>query len=141
MLEFSLQEKRFVLFLLTTFLVGCGVTFYRQIRGDASLERWREQQLLLSRQISSLTLAYVRPAEQSPQTLLEKKHRLIAKLNLNTATAEELATLERIGPALAERIIRYREEHGPFKTVEQLQRVKGIGPKTFSRIRERIGIE
>ncbi len=145
MLDFTLQEKRFVLFVLTTFLIGCGVTFYRQTRGDARLERWRVQQQA-SKQVSSLNLALesrlVEGGEESAhQRLSSQKRRLIAKINLNSATAAELATLERIGPAMAERIIRYREDNGPFKSIEQLQRVKGIGPKTFSRIRERIAVE
>ncbi|HNS72888.1 MAG TPA: helix-hairpin-helix domain-containing protein [bacterium] len=146
MLEFSLQEKRFILFLLTTFLIGCAVTYYRQIHGDAELAAWREEQLLLSQQISSLTAAPEVEAEipataGTQQNLVSLKQRLVAKLDLNSATAEELATLDRIGPALAARIIRYREEHGPFRTIDQLQQVKGIGPKTFSRIKERIEVD
>ncbi len=146
MLEFSLQEKRFILFLLTTFLIGCAVTYYRQSHGDADLSAWRERQLALAREVSSLTPvsggeAAVPAIEATPQSLLSRKQRLVSRLNLNTATAEELAALDRIGPALAGRIIRYREEHGPFRTIDQLQAVKGIGPKTFARIRERITVD
>ncbi len=146
MLEFSLQEKRFILFLLTTFLIGCAVTYYRQIHGDAELAMWRERQLALSREMSPLTAipggaAAAPAAVAAPQSLLSRKLRLVSRLNLNTATAEELAALDRIGPALAGRIIRYREEHGPFRTIDQLQEVKGIGPKTFARIRERIEVD
>jgi len=48
------------------------------------------------------------------------------KVNINTATAEELNTLPGIGPAYAERIIRHRQEQGPFENIEQIMEVKGI---------------
>ena len=47
-------------------------------------------------------------------------------VDLNSAGAEELETLEGIGPALAERIVAWREEHGPFRRVQELARVKGV---------------
>ena len=53
------------------------------------------------------------------------------KININTATMEQLVQLKRIGPKYAERIIDYREANGPFKTVEEIVKVKGIGPKTL----------
>lgn len=65
-------------------------------------------------------------------------------LDINTATAGQLAEqLPGIGPAKALRIIQWREQHGPFEDVEQLQEVKGIGPKTLEKLRAlvRIGTE
>jgi competence protein ComEA len=53
---------------------------------------------------------------------------------LNTAGAGELERLPRIGPALAARIVEYRRQHGPFRRVEELENVRGIGP----RIREQV---
>jgi competence ComEA-like helix-hairpin-helix protein len=66
---------------------------------------------------------------------------LTAKLNINTATAAELELLPGIGPALAGRIIEDRTAAGPFRSVEDLDRVKGIGPKTMDRLRELIAVE
>jgi competence protein ComEA len=51
------------------------------------------------------------------------------KINLNTATAEELGNLPRVGPVLAQRIVDWRKEHGLFKTAEELDAVDGVGPK------------
>ncbi len=49
--------------------------------------------------------------------------------NLNTAGVEELGTLPRVGPVLAQRIVDWRKEHGPFTSVEELDAVDGVGPK------------
>jgi len=64
----------------------------------------------------------------------------VGKINLNTATAEQLETLPGIGPALAERILAYREAYGPFTAVEDLLRVSGIGEKTLESIRDYIAV-
>lgn len=53
------------------------------------------------------------------------------KVNINTADARQLEALPGVGPAIAERIIRYREENGPFGMVEDLINVSGIGEKTL----------
>jgi len=62
------------------------------------------------------------------------------KININTATLEELQTLPRIGPAIAQRIIDYRKEHGPFKRIEDLLKVQGIGERVFEQIKDRITV-
>jgi competence protein ComEA len=54
-----------------------------------------------------------------------------AKVNVNTASATQLALLPRVGPAVAARIVEYREANGAFKTLEDLMLVRGIGEKTF----------
>ncbi len=59
-------------------------------------------------------------------------------VNINTASANELETLPGIGEVTARRIIDYREAHGPFETIEDIQNVPGIGEKTFEGMRDRI---
>ncbi|MDN4646455.1 helix-hairpin-helix domain-containing protein [Arthrobacter sp. PsM3] len=54
------------------------------------------------------------------------------KINLNTAGADELATLPRVGPVLAQRIVDWRAQHGHFQRVEELDAVDGVGPKLLA---------
>lgn len=61
-----------------------------------------------------------------------------AKVNINTATQNELDGLPGIGPALAQRIIDFREENGNFKSIEDIQNVKGIGNSKFDEIKDKI---
>jgi len=58
------------------------------------------------------------------------------KINLNTASAQELTSLPGIGEVLAARIVAYREEHGPFQTLDDIMQVSGIGSKVVEEIRD-----
>ncbi len=62
------------------------------------------------------------------------------KVNINTASAAELEKLPGIGPTLAQRIVEYREKNGPFRKVEDLRKVKGIGERKFRELRERVEV-
>lgn len=64
-----------------------------------------------------------------------------AKININTATSEELQELDGVGEATAEKIIKEREENGPFATVEDIMRVPGIGEKKFEAMRDDITVQ
>ena len=77
--------------------------------------------------------AAVPSAAAAPQTTTEK-------INVNTASSEELTTLPGIGKAYADRIVEYREKNGPFKKVDDLLNVRGIGEKTLERIRDRVTV-
>ncbi|HLF87471.1 MAG TPA: ComEA family DNA-binding protein, partial [Anaerolineales bacterium] len=59
-------------------------------------------------------------------------------VNINTATADELADLPDIGPVTAQRIVEYRSQFGLFTTLEDLTQVFGIGPATLEQIRDLI---
>lgn len=65
---------------------------------------------------------------------------LIFPININTATLEELQQLPNIGPIVAQAIINYRDSHGAFASIKDLQNVAGIGPKTFDGIRSLITV-
>ncbi len=63
-----------------------------------------------------------------------------SKVDINTGTAKELQKLPGIGQGLAKRIIDYRTANGPFKTVEDVVKVKGIGKKMFVRMQDRLTV-
>jgi competence protein ComEA len=58
-----------------------------------------------------------------------------APVNLNTATQAQIETLPGIGPKVAQRIIEYRQKNGPFKKIEDLMNVKGVGEKSFLKLK------
>ena len=72
---------------------------------------------------------------QNPAQVAEK-----ASLNLNAATLDQLETLPGIGRKVAERIIEYRTKSGGFKKIEELMNVKGIGEKSFLKIKPLISV-
>lgn len=63
-----------------------------------------------------------------------------AKVDINTASANELATLHGIGPAKAEAIVKYRQTNGKFTTVDDLSKVKGIGNKIIEKIKPEVTV-
>ena len=63
------------------------------------------------------------------------------KINLNTASREELMTLSGIGEAKAEAIIRYREEQGPFQTIEEIMKISGIKEAAFQKIKDDVTVQ
>ena len=62
------------------------------------------------------------------------------KVNINTASVEELTQLQKVGPKTAERIVAYRNDNGPFKTVDDLKNVKGVGDKILELNKGRISV-
>ena len=64
----------------------------------------------------------------------------VATVNINTAAAPELETLPGIGAKTAGRIIEYRQKNGPFKKVEELMNVRGVGEKNFLKLRAQITV-
>ena len=76
----------------------------------------------------------------TPAVLLAQKAKspTTDKVNLNTATAEQLQTLPGIGPEMAKRILEYRSKVGKFTKVEEILNVKGVGEKSFEKMKDRL---
>ncbi|MBI2556965.1 MAG: helix-hairpin-helix domain-containing protein [Planctomycetes bacterium] len=116
------QEKLILIFLVASLAVGLGVRCFQQLRKGVKLE-------VVS---GALTLEN----QGLDKTIKEKK-----VVKLNRAGLEELTALPGIGPALAQRILSYRQEKGPFKDKSEIQNVPGIGPKKFSEIEPFLSLE
>ena len=76
--------------------------------------------------------------DKSPKVTVSTTVGSDAKVNVNTAGVKELTTLGGVSPKVAERIVAYREAHGPFKRPEDLKKVEGVGKAMFERNRERV---
>jgi competence protein ComEA len=92
----------------------------------------------------SLCAISARPAAATPQT--PASPRAAAKpsttglVNLNTASASDLEALPGIGARTAARIVEYRQKNGPFKKVEELMNVRGVGEKNFLKLKPQITV-
>lgn len=103
--------------------------------GDADLDRINLAQAVQDGQ----QIHVPRRGEEDPPAMATFGQRMAeAKVNINTADAAALETLPGVGPVTAERIIEYRQAHGPFAAVEEIQDVSGIGPATFERLKDHI---
>ena len=89
---------------------------------------------------SNDTFASEKKAAPEKKSAPEKKAQPQGKVNINTASVEELSTLKGIGEKTAKRIIEYRKKEGPFKTSEDIMKVKGIGEKKFKGIKDHITV-
>jgi competence protein ComEA len=108
---------------------------------DADLSR-----INLAQQVCDQQQIYVpRLGEENPPPVISPSTatggtQTTGKVNINTATAEELDTLPGIGPAIAQRIIEYRQTSGPFQSIEEIKKVSGIGDKLFEQLKELITV-
>lgn len=153
---FTKQEKLFIIFLLGGILFGSGVKIYRVYYGSGAeansnrekLEQTEAKIAEKSALIDSLLVEDVKneipsKKENPGNSKSDKpKENLLAKasININTAQLEDLISLPYIGPVLAQRIIDYRSEHGPFRTLDEIREVKGIGIKKLNSIKPYIFI-
>jgi competence protein ComEA len=81
-------------------------------------------------------LAASLPAQPAAAATAEGKR----VVNVNTADIGKLSYLPRVGPAVAERIVQYRKDNGPFKSAEDLMHVRGIGEKTYALLKPYIAL-
>lgn len=123
-----------VAIILCALMIGYNVLFVPQVTLTA----------VVKTDLSSVVQAAVSPVSDdvSRQEGYEPESvEQTAPVNLNTADAEELATLPGIGPATAQKIIAYRESIGAFQSTEELMQVDGIGEKTFEKLKELVTVE
>jgi competence protein ComEA len=96
--------------------------------GTLARSQWPEEEKVSSQKN--------RPTEVAVRALVAG-----STLDINRATAADLELLPGIGPALARRIVEDRDRTGPFRTIDEVDRVRGIGPRTLERLRPFLRIE
>lgn len=117
------KERTVAVFLVVSLLIGNSILFIKRGRENFAKDLVTADRVPLDELI-----------EKSDSLL--KAGRQYLKVNINTATSTELQLLPGIGRATARRIIEYREKFGPFKTSEDLIKVKGIGKAKYEAIRD-----
>jgi competence ComEA-like helix-hairpin-helix protein len=137
---FTESEIRVIVFLVLSLLAGTAIRWLR-----ASDGRTTAPPAFDYARIDSEFAARSRiPPPDDPPSRAARQHRTPAlqkqtlapgSIDINSATKEELILLPGIGEAFAERIILYRDDHGPFAAVDGLRAVRGIGPATLAKIR------
>ena len=91
---------------------------------------------LLALTLGSVPLTAQESGRQAPRP----QEAATAPVNLNTATAAQLESLPGIGPAMAQRIVEYRQQSGGFKKIEELMNVRGIGEASFLKLKALITV-
>lgn len=90
--------------------------------------------------IATVALAAVMPLQTLVSAQSQNSAQQTAVLNLNTATQTELEKLPGVGPATAKQIIEYRQKNNGFKKVEELMNIKGIGEKSFLKLKSLVTV-
>jgi len=94
--------------------------------------------LVIATLMSNFFLCPLNVAWAQPQVRTHESAAAIKPISINKANAEELQAVRGIGPALAERIVNYRDANGGFKSLDQLKEVRGIGDMKFEKMKDQI---
>jgi competence ComEA-like helix-hairpin-helix protein len=139
-LGFTKNETVMVLFLLLTFVVGASIRLYEAYIAPSPNEHGKSTYDYSEADSEFYTRSAALPgifgADSNSVASFQP-----GRLNLNTATKEDLMMLPGIGEAFAERIILYRQDHGAFRRIEDLRKVKGIGGRKFRTIKPYITVK
>ncbi|MBM4168883.1 MAG: helix-hairpin-helix domain-containing protein [Ignavibacteria bacterium] len=129
-LAFTQAERKVILFLVAVLVAGMGIRLYQStFRQDPSFDYTRSDSTFAA--LSEAIATEDEPASEAEEEIV----------NLNTATKEELMGLTGVGSVLAERILEHRAKIGKFRSIEEIQAVRGISKKKFEQIRNSITID
>jgi competence ComEA-like helix-hairpin-helix protein len=138
---FTRNESNVVVILASTFLVGLGIRWYQSAHpaepATKQFDYSRSDSVFQERSKAIAALA-AQPSAATPNSYPRagtKPSLAPGSININTASKERLMQLPGIGATYAERIVRYRKEHGPFRSARELLNVNGIGEKKFARLK------
>ena len=141
---FTKQEKQVIYFLLGTLTIGYGIKAYNQKNlyegfNPISIEEKEDFKQIAETAFSKSSGESQKLTPDLNSSLPEKDYKpTVEIININTAQKQDLMQLPIVGVVTAERIMRYREDFGPFISADDLLKVKGIGPITLEKILPKI---
>lgn len=124
-LALTATERRVLLFVTGAFVAGLGIRLYQETFPSTPSFDYTASDSTFA------ALSSAEFADPEPGTTKEA----VGPVNLNTATKAQLVALPGIGDVMAERILRFREDHGPFKSVEDLRSIKGISKRSLEKLK------
>jgi competence protein ComEA len=119
--SFTKNEQKILLFLAVLFLAGTAIKVYKAYVAPPEQQRFEYAE-------SDSVFAARSTTPAHPGSLTQQR------VNINTAAAAELDALPGVGPAMARQIVEYRTVHGPFKTLDDMRNIKGLGPKKLEKL-------
>ena len=142
-MDLTTSEKRTIIIILVVILISAVVQIFSSSSANAPRIDYSESDSLFSRlshvlpQISSQQseVQFQEKGTESDRSKVATPKNGNFRLNINNASEKDFTQLPRIGPAIAKRIIMYRESKGLFKSNDDLLNIKGIGPKTLEKIK------
>ncbi len=137
---FTKNEQKMFLLLSVVFLAGAGIKLYKTyvIPPSAKEFDYSASDSAFTQRSALLSSAGTMKAAEKPA---QNEKAPIHIVNLNIASKEELDKLPGVGKGIAEQIIRYRNEHGKFTSVDELKNVKGIGERKFKTLQQFVSIQ
>jgi len=143
MMQLTRQEQSVILVLLGALIIGLGIEQYKK---NKQQQQWQARYFKEYEQFQIISAAVLPDSSLANVNRLNSnatitKSSIVKKININTACIQELQLIPHIGPVLAQNIIDYRIQNGPFKTIEELVKVKKIGLKTLNKIKMSITVE
>ena len=146
-MKLTKQERIIVVFLVGIFVLNVGIHLFTDSRSESNsvvaAEHVVSDSLFIAKVARVETLVQTgndSSAQESDSPEVEEmvEQRDSLKVNINLANEQTLEKLPRIGPVMAKRIIAHRENYGYFTSIQDLQKVKGIGPATASQLKPHI---
>ena len=126
--SFTKNEQKILLFLAFLFLVGTAIKAYKAYVAPPEQPHFEYAE--------SDSVFAARSTTPAPPASLTQR-----RVNINTAAAAELDALPGVGPAMARQIVEYRTAHGPFKTLDDLRNIKGLGPKKVEKLQPMVTLK
>jgi len=131
--SFNPREIKAIFFILVALSIGGAITLYENYHSDFASELLTDREIV--RPIPSDSVTEIKGSNNIPSQKIK------GKINVNTASAQELELIPGIGPVLSQRILKYRKDIGRFQSIEELKKISGIGEKRFEQIKDYVTVE